>query len=159
RICAKSRMTRRLDGIRLRPYITTPTTRTSAARFAMQPGQGESTAGRGQVARRRFGDDRPQAAGSALASARPRTSSRCWARDVLGAAAPRQPPQEAQLAIEQHARLRAVDLPAPRICQIEGAANLPGAAVRHVPEPPGIAAMAATAFGKVEHDAARRALD
>jgi len=57
------------------------------------------------------------------------------------------------------ARLRAVDLPAPCVCEIERAPDLAGAAMRHVPEPSWIAAMAAAAFGEVEHDAARGALD
>src|SRR4051794_3685033 len=38
-------------------------------------------------------------------------------------------PQEAELAIEQHPRLRAVDLPAPCICQIECTADLTGTAM------------------------------
>ncbi|HEX8108047.1 MAG TPA: hypothetical protein VF516_09995, partial [Kofleriaceae bacterium] len=55
--------------------------------------------------------------------------------------------------------MRALDLPTPRICQIERTANLAGTAVCDVPEPPWIAAMAAPSFSKVEHDAARSALD
>src|SRR6185369_14351509 len=38
-------------------------------------------------------------------------------------------------------------------------ADLPGAAVRNVPEPPWIAAMAAITLGEVEHDATGRALN
>jgi len=68
-------------------------------------------------------------------------------------------PQQTELAIEQRACLLALDLPAPRVREVERAADLPGAAVRYVEEPPRITAVAATAFGEVEHDATRCTLD
>src|SRR3954470_16886789 len=89
----------------------------------------------------------------------PRLGSRRRARDVLGAAAAGEPPQQAQLAIEQRAGLGALDLPAPCIRQVERTADLPGAAVRDVPESSWIPTMAATTLGEVEHDAAGRAFD
>ena len=55
--------------------------------------------------------------------------------------------------------MRALNLPAPRICQIESTADLAGTTVRDVPEPPWIATMTPLAFGEIEHDAARRTLD
>src|SRR5689334_14415053 len=97
--------------------------------------------------------------GQAAGSPWPPTGSGHQRHGALGAAAAGQPPQQAQLAIEQHADPRAVDLPAPRLCQIERTADLSGAAMRHVPESPWIAAMAAPTFGEIEDDAARRALD
>jgi hypothetical protein len=79
-------------------------------------------------------------------------------RGVLAAAATGESPQQAQFAIKQCTRVGALDLPTPRVCQIESSADLPGAAVRHGPESPWIAPVAALPFSKVEHDAARRAL-
>src|SRR5947207_11033702 len=68
---------------------------------------------------------------------------------VPGAAAPCQSPQQAELAIEQHACAPAVDLPAPRVREIKRAADLAGAAMCDGPEPLWIAAMAAIPFGEV----------
>src|SRR3979409_2190563 len=109
-------------------------------------------------ASRRFGVNYRGALGPHPPSPWPRLAP--GRRDCIpGATAASQPPQKAQLAIEQRARPCAVDLPAPRIGQIERAADLPGTAVRHVPEPPWIAAVAATTLGEIEHDTAGRALD
>jgi hypothetical protein len=52
----------------------------------------------------------------------------------------------------------AIDLPAPCVCDVERAADLAGAAVRHVEEPSRIATVAAIALGDVVHDTARRSL-
>ena len=68
------------------------------------------------------------------------------------------PPEQAELEIQEPTRLRALDLPAPGIRQIERTSDVSGAAVCHVPEPPWIATMATTALGKVEHEAARGTL-
>ncbi len=80
-------------------------------------------------------------------------------RCLPGSGSAGEAPQQAELAIEQGTCLRAVDLPAPRVCQVERAADLAGAAVRHVEEAPGIASAAAIALGEVEHDATGGALD
>jgi len=95
----------------------------------------------------------------------PRAAPKSWAPRPrsLGAAnnrssTAREPVQQSQLAIEQCARGLAIDRPTPRIGHVERAADLAGAAVRHVEEAPRIAATAATAFGEVVHDATRGAL-
>jgi hypothetical protein len=61
--------------------------------------------------------------------------------------------------IEQNACMRTLDLPSPRVREIERTADLASASMRHIEESPWIAAIPATAFGEVEHDAARCALD
>src|SRR5262249_10584218 len=70
----------------------------------------------------------------------------------LGATTAGQPPQQAELAVEQRARLRALDPPAPPHGQIERTPDLPRAAMRHVPETPRVPAMAATPLGEGWHD-------
>src|SRR5688500_19935383 len=54
------------------------------------------------------------------------------ARRTAGPAAAREPPEQAQLAIEQRARVRAVDLPSPRLGDFQCASDLAGAAMRHI---------------------------
>src|ERR1044071_8447663 len=84
-----------------------------------------------------------------------------WRRDrrFLGSTSAGEGPQQTQLAIQQRTCLLALDLPAPRIREIQRPTDLSRTAVRHVEEPSRIAAMTAIALGEVEHDAARRALD
>src|SRR3954464_12606205 len=67
--------------------------------------------------------------------------------------------QQSELAIEQGAGLLGVDLPAPRIRNIQGAADLAGAAMGHVVEPLRITATAEASFCNIVHDATRRAFD
>jgi hypothetical protein len=90
----------------------------------------------------------------------PALTPRPWKiRRILGSTSAGEAPQEAQLAIEQCTRLLALDLPAPRIREIQRATDLSRTAMRHVEEPSRIAAMTAIALGEVEHDATRCALD
>ena len=104
------------------------------------------------------GRSRGIATRSVIASPRgPRSPPTGLFRCVLGPASVREPPQQTQLAVEQRTCLSAIDLPAPRVCQIERAADLSRAAVRHGEESPRIAAVAAIAFGEIEHDTTRGA--
>src|SRR5688500_10520831 len=83
---------------------------------------------------------------------------RC-ARRTAGPAAAREPPEQAQLAIEQRTRVRAVDLPSPRLGDFQGASDLASTAMRHIEESSRVSAMPTATLGEVEHDARSGALD
>src|SRR5262245_15405461 len=74
---------------------------------------------------------------------------------VVAPRAAGEPPQQAHLAIEDLAHVSTFDLPAPRIREVECAADLAGAPVRHVEKSPRIAAIPASTLGEVEHDTTR----
>src|SRR4051794_18670169 len=87
--------------------------------------------------------------------------SRSWAfgKLYLIATAPREAIQKTKRPIEQCTRLLGIDLPSPGICDVERAANLGGAAMRHDEEALGIATAAPATLGQVVHDATGGALD
>ena len=66
--------------------------------------------------------------------------------------------QEAEQPIEDEARVRGLDLPAPRVGNVQGGADLGGAAVRHHEEAADVAAVAIRALGQVVRDAVRAAV-
>src|SRR5882757_2721470 len=68
-------------------------------------------------------------------------------------------PQQPQFSVEQGARLFCIDLPAPRVGNVECAADLAGTPMRHREESSRITTIATIALGNVEHDATRGALD
>ena len=80
-------------------------------------------------------------------------------RIALRATPSRQPSQQPLLAIHQRTRHTTLDLPAPRIGQIERPENLPSTAICHRKEPLRITPTTPVAFRDIQHHTTRRSLD